>query len=237
MMNLQRLQENLQYTFRDEALLRLALTHCSYPHRTMDESSHNQRLEFLGDAVLQLYSSTLLYARFPQANESMLSHARAALVCEQALAVYARALHVGPCLLLGNGEIVTGGADRDSILADAMEAIIGAVYLDGGEKAAKTLIERLLLPGCDRAIRPEKRLDAKTTLQLACQDAGDVHYAIVGQSGPDHAKHFVAQALLGDRVIGQGEGTSKKHAERSAALDALSKLESLKNKKDEKGAE
>ena len=123
------------------------------------------------------------------------------------------------------------------ILADAMEAIIGAVYLDGGEKAAKTLIERLLLPGCDRAIRPEKRLDAKTTLQLACQDAGDVHYAIVGQSGPDHAKHFVAQALLGDRVIGQGEGTSKKHAERSAALDALSKLESLKNKKDEKGAE
>lgn len=223
--NLLQLQNNLQYQFRDESLLRLALTHCSYTHRTMDETSHNQRLEFLGDAVLQLYSSTLLYTRFDHADESALSQARAALVCEQSLAGYARTLHVGDCLLLGNGEIQTGGMQRDSILADAMEAILGAVYLDGGQEPARLLIKRLLSPDCERAIRPEKRLDAKTTLQLAFAGKGEVSYRIVGQSGPDHAKRFEAQALLADKVIGYGEGTSKKHAERNAALDALARME------------
>ena len=223
--NISTLQANLQYQFRDEALLRLALTHCSYTHRAMVESAHNQRLEFLGDAVLQLYSSTLLYSRYTEVNESTLSQARAALVCEEALAKYARDLGVGPCLLLGNGEIVTGGNDRDSILADAMEAIIGAVYLDGGEVPARTLIHRLLTPGCDRAIVPEKRLDAKTTLQLACAKQGEVAYRIIAESGPDHCKHFVAQAVLGDTVLGQGEGSSKKMAHKNAALDALKKMQ------------
>jgi len=225
MSNLQILQEKLQYQFKDEALLRLALTHCSYTHRAMTESAHNQRLEFLGDAVLQLYSSTLLYGKYCEANESTLSQARAALVCEEALATYARALGVGDCLLLGNGEIATGGQDRDSILADAMEAIIGAVYLDGGQNPAQSLIHRLLSPGTDRAIVPEKRLDAKTTLQLACAKQGEVTYAIVGESGPDHCKHFVAHAILCDKVIGVGEGPSKKTAQKNAALDALKQME------------
>lgn len=221
MQNLLQLQDKLQYTFKDTSLLQLALTHCSYIHRKMDETSHNQRLEFLGDAVLQLYSSAFLYARFPQANESALSQARAALVCEEALAGYARAMHVGDCLLLGNGEMHTGGNDRDSILADTMEAIIGAIYLDGGEVPARTLISRLLAPECENAIIPERRLDAKTTLQMACADLGQVTYQIVGQSGPDHARRFFAHALLQDRVIGKGEGSSKKHAEKNAAQNAL----------------
>ena len=218
------LQEKLNYSFHNIDLLYLALTHSSYLNREMTEQAHNQRLEFLGDAVLQLYSSILLYQHFPDANESSLSQARAFLVCEGSLAKFARQIDLGSFLFLGKSEEMTGGRNRESILADAMEAVIGAIYLDGGETAASYFIQNLLNEDLDNSIIPEHRLDVKTTLQLRYADEGIVDYKIISESGPDHAKVFVAGAYLKDRLLATGSGATKKIAQRNAASAALQKF-------------
>jgi len=224
------LQKKLNYSFNDPELLQVALTHSSFLNRELSENTHNQRLEFLGDAVLQLYSSSMLFSRFPEANESSLSQARAYLVCEESLAKHARQLGLGQYLLLGKGELLTKGNERDSILADAMEAVIGAVFLDGGEAAAKQLIYSLLQENIDDSIVPEHRLDAKTTLQMTCSSVGTVEYQILSESGPDHAKQFTAAAILNGETIGTGSGSTKKMAQKNAAIDALEHIKSERTK-------
>ena len=208
------LMDALGYTFKNPSLLRQALTH---PSMGKDD---NQRLEFLGDAVLQYLMSDILYATHPKDQEGGLTHLRALLVCEDALSQVARGLHVGEALLMDRGEELTGGREKPSVLCDAMEAILAAVYLDGGLDAARGIIERFW-PKPEDIRRPMQ--DSKGALQEALQAGGGdaPTYVIVEQSGPPHSPHFVAAVHHGGRELARGEGHSKKLAEQAAALAAL----------------
>ena len=209
------LEKKLGYTFRDPSLLRAALYHSSYAneHRAAGIRS-NERLEFLGDAVLGFVTAEYLYAKHPDLPEGDLTRRRAALVCEESLHEVAQALDLGSCLQLGRGEEQGGGRYRPSILADATESVFAAVYLDGGMDAARDLIHRVLLDKEREEQVEERRRDYKTELQ--------------GTSGPDHAKEFAFRVTLNGAEIGTGTGRSKKEAEQSAACAAL---EHLKNEK------
>ena len=204
----------LGYTFRDEALLRRALTHPSMG------KNDNQRLEFLGDAVLQYLMSDALYQAHPTERESALTHRRQLMVCEGTLSPIAKKLGLGEALAMDKGEEQTGGREKPSVLCDTMEAVLAAVYLDGGMEAARGVVERCW-PGEDEAARPLQ--DAKGALQEALQkDGGDSPtYEIVGQSGPPHAPVFKAAVFWNGKQLAVGEGKTKKLAEQAAALKAL----------------
>ena len=224
---MQELERKLGYRFRSGALLAEALRHSSYAneHRGA-ESVSNERLEFLGDSVLGFVTAEYLFARHPDSPEGELTRIRAALVCEESLHEVAQKLELGRYLKLGNGEEAGGGRTRPSILADATEAVIAAVYLDGGLAAASSLIHRVLLD-CEREeVVEERRRDYKTVLQELVQrkSGSTLNYRMVGSDGPDHAKVFEAAALLNGEEFSTGTGHSKKEAEQSAARAALEKL-------------
>lgn len=220
------LESKLQYTFADPSLLSEALNHSSYAneHRGAQVSS-NERLEFLGDSVLGFVTAEFLFKTYGKLPEGDLTRMRAALVCEQSLYEVARELELGQHLKLGKGEEAGGGRERQSILADATEAVFAAVYLDGGMEKARELIYRVLL---SRAPKAEERRDYKTTLQEIVQrKSGQVlTYHMVGESGPDHNKTFEFEVRLNDEGIGRGCGHSKKEAEQEAARCALNKINS-----------
>ena len=217
---MQTLMQTLGYTFRDPSLLRRALTHPSMG------ANDNQRPEFLGDAVLQYLMSDILYTNHPECHEGQLTHLRALLVCEAALSQVARSLHVGDFLLMDKGEVLTGGRDKPSVLCDAMEAILAAVYLDGGLDAARQLIIRHW-PKPEEVHRPMQ--DSKGALQEYLQkDGGEPPvYAIIAQSGPPHARTFTASVSRYGEELAQGSGKTKKQAEQAAALAALNKLQGV----------
>lgn len=221
------LEDALGYQFRSEALLREALRHSSYANEHRGgEGVSNERLEFLGDSVLGFVTAAFLFREHPGAPEGELTRIRARLVCEESLYAVARRLNLGEHLQLGRGEEAGGGRERASILADATEAVIAAVYLDGGIEAAEALIHRVLLDDAFEVRAAEKRVDYKTALQeLVQQKPGRaLSYRLAGESGPDHAKTFTVEVLLGDASAGTGMGRSKKEAEQMAARDALERL-------------
>ena len=217
-----RMMEKLGYTFQNAELLETALTHSSYANEGNRGLKSNERLEFLGDSVLGFITAGYLFSHMG-GEEGELTRLRASLVCEKALSAYARKLGLGDCLLLGKGEQRGGGADRPSILADAFEAVIAALYLDGGLQAAEDFIlpfikEELAL----QQRRPQFR-DYKTALQEIIQQNPEerLEYELKGESGPDHNKRFVVEVHLNSNVIGTGHGRSKKEAEQQAAREAL----------------
>lgn len=214
------LEKKLGYSFRDRALLAEALNHSSYANEHRDSLGSNERLEFLGDSVLGFVSAEYLFQGHRDLPEGDLTRMRAALVCEQSLYEVARELDLGSYLKLGRGEEAGGGRKRQSILADAMEAVFAAVYLDGGIAPVRELIVRVLL---GQALAAEERKDYKTTLQEVVQRrSGQVlTYHMISQSGPDHDKTFLFEVRLNGRTVGQGAGHSKKEAEQAAAKDAL----------------
>ena len=224
MNRLQELERKIQYKFHDIELLKTALRHSSYvnEHR-MNRLDCNERTEFLGDAVLELVSSEHLFKTYPKMPEGELTRLRASLVCEPTLAFCARELGLGEFLSLGKGEEMTGGRHRDSVTSDAMEAVIGAIYLDGGFANAKEFIDRFIL---DDIENKQLFYDSKTTLQEIVQGSydEDVRYEIVKEEGPDHNKNFYVHALLGERILGEGCGHTKKAAEQQAAYCAIKKL-------------
>jgi ribonuclease III len=217
------LQKELGYGFTDPALLARALTHVS--HAPDDGADHNEVLEFLGDAVLDLAVSDLLMRRFPARSEGDLSKMRAALVNTSALAEKAAQLNLGPLLRLGKGEERSGGRTKSSILAGAFEAVLGAVYQDGGFDAARRLVERYF--SGDVKEKTLGQQDYKTRLQEISQMLfhAPPTYRIVSESGPDHDKHFVTEIAVGGKVLGKGEGKTKKQAEQQAAKKALIELQ------------
>jgi ribonuclease-3 len=217
------LQKELDFQFADAALLLRAHTHVS--HERDDGAGHNEVLEFLGDAVLDLAVSDLLMRRYPARNEGDLSKMRAALVNTSVLAEKAALLKLGPLLRLGKGEERSGGRTKPSILAGAFEALLGAVYQDGGFEAARQLVERYFAGDVEE--KELGRHDYKTRLQEISQMLfhAPPNYRIVAESGPDHDKHFVTEITVGGKVLGKGEGKTKKQAEQQAAKKALSELQ------------
>lgn len=223
---MEKLEARLGYTFRDRKLLENALMHSSYANeRRAAGCTSNERLEFLGDSVLGMVTAEKLYKLFPDLPEGRLSRMRAELVCEQSLHAVALGLQLGDYLLLGKGEVHTGGRERPSILADAVEAIIAAMYLDGGLEVARTFILKKVLAGLDAGVMHHV-IDYKTELQERVQRKADQHleYRLTGESGPDHNKRFTMAVLLNGTEIGSGTGRSKKEAEQAAAKTALEKL-------------
>lgn len=227
-LNVEEFERKIAYTFADKGLLTLALTHSSYANEAKKGShENNERLEFLGDAVLDMVVSEYMYRLFPQMPEGELTKLRAAVVCEGSLAELSRGLGVGRCILLGKGEESTGGRNRDSILADAFEAIIGAICIDGGIEAASRYIMSFM-EDCIRSSKTSFRnMDCKTHLQEVIQKRSKVplSYTIVDEQGPDHNKVFVAEVRHDGKLLGRGSGKSKKEAEQSAANHALEQME------------
>lgn len=221
---LQELQEKIGYQFRDESLLKQALTHSSFANeQKINKLNNYERLEFLGDAVLELVSSEFLFNENKDMPEGQLTRLRASMVCEPALAYCARDIDLGSYILLGKGEEATGGRKRDSITSDVMEAVIGAIFLDGGIESAKKYIYRFVLSDLENKIL---FLDSKTILQEEIQkkNTAQLRYELVGEIGPDHDKQFHVEAYLDNRLIGSGLGRTKKAAEQQAAYEALIKL-------------
>ena len=223
---LMHLSAEMGVSFNDFALLDEALTHPSYTNEAKDTIPHNERLEFLGDAVLELASSTYLYARFPDCSEGELTKMRASLVQSDTLARLARSLDLGSCLRLGRGEFHTGGADRQNNLENAFEAVIGAVYLDAGWETAKEYVARQLSREADHIKKAQVVHDYKTTLQEHIQQRRNkgIVYELIAESGPDHDKRFTMRVLVDNQPIGEGAGRSKKEAEQQAAAAALAYL-------------
>lgn len=218
---IQKLEHRIKYQFQNIELLETALRHSSYvnEHR-MNRLDCNERLEFLGDAVLELVSSEHLFQNYPQMPEGELTRLRASLVCEPTLAFCARELGLGEYLSLGKGEEMTGGRHRDSVTSDAMEAVIGAIYLDGGFANAKEFITRFVLNDLEN-----KKLfyDSKTILQEIVQrDFNEpLSYELLAEEGPDHDKKFRMQAKIGEKAYGVGVGHTKKGAQQLAAYETI----------------
>lgn len=223
---LNELEQALGYTFCDKSLLENALRHSSYANENRKNNlSSNERLEFLGDSILGFVVAEHLYRTFPELPEGDLTRMRAELVCEGSLAAVAAELKLGRYLCLGHGEAASGGRERASINADAVESIIAAAYLDGGFDAAKALIYRLILDG--KAHRKPVNSDFKTQLQELIQREKNqtLKYCLVEESGPDHNKVFRVIVLLNDHIIGEGSGRSKKRAEQAAAEQGIAFLQ------------
>ena len=218
-MDMEALQGAIGYTFRDEGLLLRALMHSSYAHERKPLAESNERLEFLGDSVLGFLAAEYFYANRPHKTEGELTKMRAAAVCEPALYAYARKIGLGEALLLGRGEAATGGSKRPSMVADAFEALLAAMYLDGGIEPCRAFVLRFLQ---EDAARPAME-DSKTELQQIVQQSPEesVHYVLVDEQGPDHEKCFVVEVRLHSNVLGVGRGRSKKLAEQAAAKEAL----------------
>ena len=224
MSDLKEFQKLIGYEFKDEQLLRQALTHSSYANeKHLKKLSDNERLEFLGDAVLELTSSEFLYAHYPKLTEGQLTKLRASIVCEPTLALCTEELHLGDYLFLGKGEDQTGGRHRKSVLSDAMEAVIGAIYLDGGFANAKEFVLKFIMTDIEH-----KHLfyDSKTILQEVVQGEHEsLTYVLLEEEGPDHDKTFTVAVLIGQKQISVGSGHTKKAAEQEAAYQALLLLE------------
>ena len=219
------LEKAIGYTFQNVMVLQNALTHSSYANECWHSSLRsNERLEFLGDSILGMVVAEYLYNHFPDRPEGELTKMRADMVCEQALAAIAEKLDLGRHLLLGNGEEQTGGRGRASILADAVESVIAASFLDGGMVAAKAFIEKFVL--CDVQQEQKHNVDYKTNLQEQVQRKKDqvLTYILLNESGPDHAKLFEVAVQLNGKEIGIGTGSSKKRAEQAAAKAAMENL-------------
>jgi ribonuclease-3 len=222
------LQGTLNVTFRDKSLLKRALTHRSYLNEHPDFAfEDNERLEFLGDAVLDFVTGEYLYHRFPEMAEGHLTSLRSALVRRDTLARFARQIKLGQHLLLGHGEATTGGRGRPGTLCATFEAVVGALYLDQGIEAVKAFFEPLIGPEVARTLRQQLDKDDKSRLQELAQ--GQLHctphYSTIRESGPDHAKVFTVQVTICGSVYGQGMGRSKQQAAQAAAQQALERLE------------
>ena len=222
---LKELENKIGYTFKNIDLFRQALTHSSFANEhKYDHLQDNERLEFLGDAVLEIISSEFLFHTYPDMPEGKMTKLRASIVCEPTLALCTREINLGRYLLLGKGEERTGGRNRDSIVSDAMEAVIGAIYLDGGFANAKEFVHRFILKDIEK-----KKLfyDSKTILQEIVQrdyKGKEIVYVLVDEIGPDHDKKFVVNLQVGEQSLGQGTGRTKKAAEQEAAYHAIIKL-------------
>ena len=219
------LEARLGYEFNNKAILETALTHSSYANENKKTApGHNERLEFLGDSILGMTVAEYLFRTQPGMPEGQMTRLRSELVCERSLVAVASSLELGNYLRLGKGEENGGGRTRPSIIADAVEAVIAAIYLDGGMENARAFIERNVL--CDIENKVIANTDFKTALQEFIQrKSGQVlSYAMIGESGPDHMKVFTAEARLNGETIGVGEGHNKKEAEQSAARAALESL-------------
>lgn len=215
------LEERIGYQFKNKALLKQALTHSSFTNeQKINKTKNYERLEFLGDAILELVTSEFLFQEYSDVPEGELTKMRASLVCETTLAFNAKDLELGKFLYLGKGEESTGGRKRDSIISDAMEAVIGAIYLDSGMGHAKAFIHQFVLSDVET-----KRVffDSKTNLQELIQGKlkKEFHYELVEESGPEHDKTFMVQVSMDGEIIGKGEGRTKKAAEQQAAYHAL----------------
>ena len=224
---MRQLQEAIGYSFRDLSLLETALTHTSYANEVYKDGLRSyERLEFLGDSILGFTAADYLFGAFPELHEGELTKLRAELVCEASLAETAKALGLGDHLRLGKGEEAGGGRQRVSIIADVVEAVSAAIYLDGGLAAAKRFIYNHVL--VDVKARVKLNADCKTMLQELVQQKKNqqLSYELLGESGPDHDKTFSVRVLLNGEPIGSGEGTSKKRAEQAAARQALEALTS-----------
>ena len=219
------LETAIGYRFKNITLLQNALTHSSYANEHWHDSLRsNERLEFLGDSILGMVVAEHLYRNFADRPEGELTRMRADMVCESSLARVAEKVELGKHLLLGNGEEQGGGRNRSSILADAVESVIAASFLDGGMEAAEGIIRRFVL--CNVPVSKLKNLDYKTTLQELVQQKKNqvLSYQLVGESGPDHDKLFVVEVALNGNVVGKGTGSSKKRAEQDAARAAIETL-------------
>ena len=217
-----KLEEKIEYTFKDSSILKKAMTHSSYANEMhLPKYECNERMEFLGDAVLELVSSEYLFYVNTKMTEGELTKLRASMVCEPSLAFCAREIELGEYLLLGKGEEATGGRKRDSITSDAMEALIGAIYLDGGFASAKEFIKNFVLNDLE-----DKKLfyDSKTILQEVVQanfKKEEITYQLTGEEGPDHDKSFFVALYIADRKYGEGKGRTKKAAEQQAAYKTI----------------
>lgn len=217
----------LNYTFKNEEFLEIALTHSSYAHeKGLPENMNNERQEFLGDAVLELSMSNYIFNRYKDIQEGEMTKLRAGVVCEETLAEAASEIGLGNIIRLGKGEELTGGRKRASILADAMEAVFGAVYLDGGFDAANSAILSVLADKVDGIKNSLKTRDCKTYLQELIQKRSHepIVYTVINESGLAHNKEFVTNVTHEGRVLGTGKGRSKKEAEQNAAADAIKKF-------------
>ena len=225
---LARVQESLGYLFKQPELLLEALTHKSFSNENPESiSACNERLEFLGDAILDLVVSQRSFIDYPDLPEGELTRVRAELVRERNLAEIARRIDLGSCLRMGKGERRSGGEQKSSLLANAVEAVFGALFLDGGYESARSIIEKFFLPEIPLAVNKKFDVDYKTNLQELCQR---VHrqtpdYVLVDESGPDHQRHYTVEVRLRGKKVACGEGRSKKLAEQDAARGALEKLE------------
>lgn len=219
---MKKLEENLRYSFKNKELLSNALSHSSYANETHSHLGSNERLEFLGDAVLSVIVADFLYEMFKDKPEGELTKLRASLVCEKSLCRFARELEIGEHLLLGKGEEQCGGRERNSILADAFEAVLAAMYLDGGIEVARNHVLRFIKDELNHT-EDEVFHDYKTTLQEIVQRNPEerLTYVLSAECGPDHDKLFTVDVLLNSSVIGTGTGKTKKRAEQMAARDAL----------------
>ncbi len=223
--NISILEKKIHYKFKNKELCKNALMHSSYANEhKYPKYKSNERIEFLGDAVLELVSSEFLFAENMTMPEGELTKTRASIVCEQSLAFCAREIRLNDHLLMGKGEEVTGGRNRASIISDALEALIGAIYLDGGFASAKEFIHKFVLNDLDK-----KKLfyDSKTTLQEMVQGKykENIQYILLKEDGPEHNKSFFVEVRLGDRSLGKGSGRTKKLAEQKAAYKAIIELQ------------
>lgn len=213
-------QKKIGYTFKDHSLLDNALTHSSYANEHR-ETKPNERLEFLGDSVLSLITSEYLYAKLPDSREGIMTRIRASLVCEKALAEYAAEISLGDELYLNSGEETTGGRTRPSVTSDAFEALIAAIYLDGGYEEAKRFVLPFIVSGFDK--QSTRSVDYKSKLQELVQrrKGSRIEYILAGESGPDHDKRFEIELYVNGKLLGKGNAGSKKEAEQAAAAQAL----------------
>lgn len=223
------LEKKIGYTFKDKELIKLAVMHSSYGNdHKLGKLHNNERLEFLGDAVLELTVSEALFFDYKNKPEGELTKLRASIVCEPTLAQVARSIGLPQYILLGKGEEHSGGRERDSITSDAVEALIGAIYLDGGFANAKDFVKKFILNDIE-----DKKLfyDSKTILQEIIQKEWKetVTYDLIEESGPDHNKTFSVRVMQGDKILGFGQGKSKKSAEQQAAYEALVKMRKRNN--------
>ncbi len=219
--DISRFEQVIGYTFRDKQLLVQAFTHSSFVNeQKINKRPDYERLEFLGDAVLEMISSAYLFRKFPEKKEGQMSKIRASLVCEGALAYDAEALKLKEYIVLGKGEEATGGRNKESIIADVMEAVIGALFLDGGIEEAKRFIDTYVLTNIEAV---QMFVDSKSVLQEIAQgeNLGEIRYEICGESGPEHDKIFEVRVFVGDKNLGEGSGKTKKAAEQKAAHEAL----------------
>lgn len=217
------LEKKLGYKFKNIKLLKNALTHSSYANEVRNGITSNERLEFLGDSVLSIIVSEHIYKNFTDMPEGELTRLRASLVCEKSLCGFSRELDLGSYLLLGKGEDKGGGRERDSILADAFEAVLAAIYLDGGMEIARKHVMNFVLRELAHTSEAEVFKDYKTALQEIIQRNPEesVSYELISEKGPDHDKRFTVEVHLNSNVIGTGTGRSKKQAEQMAARQAL----------------